>query len=328
MKVALVSILLSVFTVVGFSQQVPSEAENIDFICTFGDQTEATWGDDDHVQVFFFLVPKNNPRPFFLRIFDPEIGGLNDQVVSEPVTGKSTFSVIGGKGCYSEPDAREYNLKGNYRSGSLLKSITFEQQTKFDNDWFAMGPFNPSDGEYVKEFDSYVFKIISEVKGGDDGNLYKYFFSTEKVRNISVEGANVFTYKYTFRLKPAKYDVAHLYPLIDENTVSIRQYNFDFDYEGSIKAYSVSKNGLPMKMSGDGDLATSEHPITFDEKGKSINIQIVKSKNRLNDMTFYILNQYDKAIPFFAIPIGGVPKYKFKVELDYDYVNKKRSMGN
>ncbi len=328
MKSLIFSILFACVAFGALAQQVPSEAENIDFICTFGDRAEKTWGDDDNIQVFFFLVPKNNNKPFYLRIFDPEIGGLNDQEVTAPLDGKSTYSVIGGKGCYSEPDAREYNPKGKFRSGTLLKQITFEQQTKFDNDWFPLGPFNPTDGEYVREFDSYVFKVISEVKGGDDGNLYKYFFSTEKVRNISVEGANVFTYKYTFRLKPAKYDVAHLYPLIDENTVSIRQYNFDFDFEGSIKAYSVSKNGLPMRMSGDGVTATSEHPVTFDEKGKSINIQIVKSQNRLNDMTFYILNQYDKAVPFFAIPIGGVPKYKFKLELDYDYINKKRSMGN
>ncbi|MES2628978.1 MAG: hypothetical protein V4616_08415, partial [Bacteroidota bacterium] len=103
----------------------------------------------------------------------------------------------------------------------------------------------------------------------------------------------------------------HLYPLIDETAVSLRQYNFDFDNEGAIKIYSVSKNGIPVALSGDGTWATSVHTVTQNEKGKSMNLQIIKSQSRINDMTFYILNQYDEAVPFFAIPIGGLPKFKF-----------------
>jgi hypothetical protein len=31
----------------------------------------------------------------------------------------------------------------------------------------------------------------------------------------------------------------------------------------------------------------------------------------------YLTNQYNEAIPFFSVPIGGVPKYKYKVDVQY-----------
>ncbi len=311
-------------------QPVPSNSENIDFICTFGRQAEITWGDDDYIQTFFFLIPKSNKQSVYIRLFDPNIGGKYDQLnTTEPVFNtKTKFTVYGGVGAYSPADARSPWPRGNFRGGIQLFTATFNSDNTFDDKWFSFGPINPAEGEYVKEFDAYIFKIIAESYEGNDGNLYRYYLSQSKTDNIPVEGSNAFTYKYTFRLRNGRSETAHLYPLIDENTVSIRQYNFDFDNEGAIKLYSVSKNGIPASISGDGTWATSEHAITPAEKGKSMNLQIVKSQSRINDMTFYILNQYDQAIPFFAVPIGGVPKFKFAIGVNYDYINKQRTIGN
>lgn len=312
------------------AQPVPSASENIDFISTFGKEAEITWGDDDFVQTFFFLIPKNNKLPVYIRLFDPNVGGKHDQLNTlEPTFNTTTkFTVYGGKGSYSVADARSPWPRGNFRSGVQLFSASFNADNAFDDKWFTFGPLNPAEGEYVKEFDGYVFKIIAESYEGNDGNLYRYFLSQSKTANVPVEGSNAFTYKYTFRLKSGKAETAHLYPLIDESAISVRQYNFDFDNEGAIKIYSVSKNGIPVTLSNDGEWATSEHKVTEAEKGKSMNLQIIKSQSRINDMTFYILNQYDQAVPFFAVPIGGVPKFKFSMGVNYDYINKKRSLGN
>ena len=129
-------------------------------------------------------------------------------------------------------------------------------------------------------------------------------------------------------MKTGKSETAHLYPLIDESVVAVRQYNFDFDNEGVIKLYSISKNGIRLAQSGEGTWASSEHKVTDAERGKSMNIQLIKNQNRLNDMTFYLLNQYDEGVPIFAVPIGGVPKFKFSIGVNYDYINKKRTIGN
>ncbi len=312
------------------AQPIPSASENIDYICTFGKEAEITWGDDDFIQTFFFLIPKANKLPVYIRIFDPNCGGKNDQInpVGAAYNTSTRFTVYGGKGAFSDPDAQKANPQGNYKSGVQLATNTFNAEGVYDDKYFSFGPFNPAEGEYIKEFDSYIIKIIAESYTGNDGNLYRYFLSQSTTTNLPVEGSNAFTYKYTFRLKSGKTETAHLYPLIDDNTISIRQNNFDFDNEGMIKIFSVSKNGIPVALSNDGAWASSVHNVTAAEKGKSMNLQIIKNKSRINDMTFYILDQYDKAIPFLAIPIGGVPKFKFNLGVNYDYINKKKSLGN
>ena len=35
-----------------------------------------------------------------------------------------------------------------------------------------------------------------------------------------------------------------------------------------------------------------------------------------NDVVFYITNEYDMPVPFFAAPIGGVPRYKYKIKIN------------
>ena len=55
-------------------------------------------------------------------------------------------------------------------------------------------------GKYVEKLGGRVFKIIAQGISGDDGNLYRYFLSTSPLENIAIEGGNLFTYKYHFRL--------------------------------------------------------------------------------------------------------------------------------
>jgi len=74
-----------------------------------------------------------------------------------------------------------------------------------------------------------------------------------------------------------------------------------------------------MEMSGDGNWKTSTHEIVPDEHGTSVDIQICSKGTFPNDMAFYITNQYDEAVPFFSIPIGGIPKYKYKIDVIYEF---------
>ena len=54
-----------------FSQPVPGEDENIEFLVTFGRQGETSWGDDDFSQTWFFAIPKDYTGRFYIRVFDP-----------------------------------------------------------------------------------------------------------------------------------------------------------------------------------------------------------------------------------------------------------------
>lgn len=296
------------------AQQIPSRGENIPYLVTFGNEAPMKWGDDDYCQVFFFVIPKSHKGPVYIRIFDPDVGGSIDQSNGEFDT-ETRFSVFGGLEAYSHPDAQGIDPVGQYKSGNLLASERFTRNSETDGKWFPMGPFNPSEGEYREELGGYIFKVICEGTKGNDGNLYKYYLSKAINQNIPIEGGNGFTYEYSFRLPQAKGAIAHVYPYVDQNVVAIKQNNFDFDDDGFIKIFSVARNGHPASASGESSWSQTRHEIMADEKGKSMNIQFIRKGDWENDMVFYITNQFDRPMPFFAIPIGGVPKYKYDIQV-------------
>ena len=317
-------LLFLILKLESLGQPIPSREENIDFINTFSKDAESQWGDDDHIQIFFFLIPKEYQNPFYVRIFDPDCGGEHDLNV-DGFNSRTSFSMYGGYETYSNPAARSHQKTEGYDSGRKLINFEFGNDAELDNQWFSLGPFNPKSGEFIDQFNGNIFKLIIEGETGNDGNLYRLFLSSEPNSNKAILGSNAFTYNYSFRLKNDSSTAAHLYPFIDNKTVSIKQGNFDFDNEGTIKLYSRNKNGHKVALSGDDELAISNHPILPNEQGKTLDIQIVKNENRVNDMSFFLLNQYNEAIPFFAIPLGGIPQYEFKVKTKYEYRNKKHS---
>ncbi|NND77612.1 MAG: hypothetical protein HKN39_05465 [Flavobacteriales bacterium] len=303
MKRLLLNILL-ILPLFATSQAIPSKSENIANLMTFSREAPSAWGDDDNVQTFFVFIPFDHEEPFYIRIFDPNIGGKLDAAYGDRVFNSTTkFSIYGGKGAHSDPDARKINPIGNYRSGKLLDSKTFDGSDKYDMKWFSFGPLDPVAGEYDEKLKGYLFKILAEGVEGNDGNLYSYFISRKENDNQEINGANAFTYEYTFRLK-YKGNVAHFYPFIDDEVIAIKQYNFDLDKDGKIKIYSTAKNGHNGEVSGDDMWNSSIHQITEKEKNKCMDIQIHRDEQSTNDVSLYVLNQYDEAVKFFSSPLG------------------------
>lgn len=291
-----------------FAQAVPATEENIPYLVTFGSQGEKSWGDDDFSQVFFFVIPKTHSSPVYIRVYDPGIGGSIDEQKGFWNT-KTRFQVYGGKGCVSTEDAKGSNPVGNYKSGNLLSTKLFGNG--YDKKWFTFGPFNPTSGELAPEFGGYVFKIIAEGVSGDDGNLYSYFLSTSADKNVEIEGGNSFTFEYTFRMHDDPKEISHVYPYIDENVVSVKQGNFDWDNDGELKIITNTRYAVHLDKSGDGNWKKSEHKVLSKEKESSFDVQFHKNKStpvKNNNVTFFITNQFEEAIPFYTIPIGGIPK--------------------
>lgn len=302
-------ILLGMFvSATGFAQQFPGEDENIPFLITFGKNGETSWGDDDFSQTFFLSVPETQKDPIYIRVYDPDCGGDLDEIKGG-FDSQFRFSIYGGNLAYTGPNAQNYNPVEGYDSGVQLASKTFGQSTKYDKQWYTFGPFNPTEGEHQPN-GTYIFKVICDGIRGDDGNIYKYYLSTRPDRNLEIQGANAFTYEYTFRL-PNDKAICHIYPFIDDKVVSIQQYNFDWDGDGVIRLVSVARKGENVDMSTDDDWALSKHKIVEREKNTSLDIQLIKSQSvNNNNVVFRVTNQYGEAMPFFSIPIGGKPTYK------------------
>jgi hypothetical protein len=315
LKIVLLLITLPLFEI--FSQPVPAGDENIPFLMTFGPKAQKSWGDDDFSQTFFFLIPETFKEPVFIRIFDPDIGGANDEL-DGIFDAKMNYSVYGGKGCYTDPDAQETEPKGNYKSGVLMASKVFAENPRYDNNWYTFGPFNPTEGEYVSKFGGYIFKIICDGVAGDDGNLYRYFLSTKYDENKPVEGGNAFAFEYSFRMWDDPNQVSHIYPYVDDRTITVKLSNFDWDDDGFIRTVSVVRRGQMSPISNDNSWVSDEFKILEEEKNTSLDIQFIKKKSppvKNNNVVVNVRNQYNELLPFYVIPIGGVPKFNASINV-------------
>lgn len=309
-------ILLTLITSLASAQPVPASEENIPYLVTFGKTGDKSWGDDDHSQTFFFVVPTTHTAPVYLRVYDPDTGGDIDEIKGGEDT-KTKFSIYGGKGCITHADARKTEPVGNYKSGTLLDSKVFGNDTTYNKKWYTFGPYNPSEGEYSKEYGGYVIKLIADGITGNDGNLYKYFMSVSSSTNKEVEGGNAFTFEYTFRLNDSPKEISHIYPYVDDKVISVKQANFDWDDDGYIRIISTVRQSERLVTAGDNKWARSEHKILPEEKGASLDVQFLKNRSnpaKNNNVVFYITNQYGEFMPFFTVPIGGIPKYKYEIK--------------
>ncbi len=314
-RISIFFILFVLFHFNAFTQPVPANDENIPHLVTFGKKGDKAWGDNDYCQIIFFSIPEDYTDPIFIRVYDPDIGGEVDEQKGEWDT-RMKYSIYGGKGACSTDDAKRINLNGNFKSGTLIGTKSFTDQTKYDKQWYTFGPINPSEGELLPDYGGHIFKIIIEGVEGDDGNLYNIFMSSRATENQPVEGAFAFYFKYKFRLHDNVNEISHIYPFIDDRVMAIKQTNFDWDNDGVIRIISVAKNGEFLKTSGDNAWSQSMHTVHPEEKNTSYDIQIIKSKSakvKNNNVVIFLENQYGELMPFYSVPIGGIPKYKYSI---------------
>ncbi|MGD0582432.1 MAG: hypothetical protein ABR974_05740 [Bacteroidales bacterium] len=321
LKSNIVKTLLAGFFLTGLAvqglkaQPVPGLDENIPFLVTFGKNGDTSWGDADFSQTWFFAIPADYKGKFYIRVFDPDTGGENDEGKGEWDT-KMLYSIYGGKGVDPEnprnEDSRGIRPTGDYKSGTLLASKIFGNEKQYDNKYYTFGPFNASEGDYNKRW-GYIFKIICDGISGDDGNLYRYFLSREPNSDVPVEGANAFTYRYTFRMWNNIESVSHIYPYIDTGVVYVQQWNFDWDFDGTILVVSRVRRGVEVPISGQNNWVSSKIPIEAGEVGSSLDFQFHKFQGELiknNNVVIRLENQRGDNLKFFSAPIGGVPVYQ------------------
>jgi hypothetical protein len=298
-------------------QPVPGIDENIPSLVTFGKSGSIEWGDDDFSQTFFIAIPPDFKDKFYIRLFDPDTGGENDELKGVWNT-KMLYSVYGGKGVDPETNIESRGIQptGGYKSGTLLSSKIFANDPQYDNKYFTFGPFISTQGDMNQKWNKFMFKIICDgLIGGDDGNLYRYFISRDPNNNIPIEGANAFTYEYTFRMWNDIKSVSHIYPYIDTGIVYVQQSNFDWDDDGEIMVVSRVRRGVTVPVSGQKTWEISKIAVQPGEVGSSLDFQFHKKQEYLirnNNVVISLENQRGDNLKFFAAPIGGVPVYEPK----------------
>ena len=191
----LLSLILTLFLSAALliqAQQVPSQ-----FLATFGNMSDTTCGDDDFSQAVFFAIPAHYQGDFFLRVFDPDCGGLYDQPNGLWET-NTMIEVFGGEGCISSSDARGDHPVGNYRSGISLDRALFSRESMIDAKWYSFGPFTVDQGEGLAEYPDYrFFKLLVDGRTGNDGNVYAIQVSQKANLMEPLKYVRQFTFKTT-----------------------------------------------------------------------------------------------------------------------------------
>ncbi|MCK4750833.1 MAG: hypothetical protein KAT15_27435, partial [Bacteroidales bacterium] len=78
------------------------------------------------------------------------------------------------------------------------------------------------------------------------------------------------------------------------------------------------RQGQALTVSGEDHWTENELTVQEEEIGTSYDFRFVKSKDlvRNNNVVVNVRNQRNETLPFYTIPIGGVPKYRGEVEFE------------
>jgi hypothetical protein len=270
------------------------------YVSTFGPGPgSGGQGDDDRVQVIFFEVPVSYAGPLYIRIFDADTGTNIDEQVPPVWDGSMRYTLRGGAGAYTTPSARwAHPDSAGINSGVQLAQAVIGNDPAYDSNWDLVFGFQATDGDLVGS--SWVYKLVVEGVGGDDGNLYNVALSTVSNDNTPPSGSRIFAYSWTFPLPSAVAQRPPLYPYVPAGTTIFEQYNWDLDYGGAPGAVAMTLHTPVRNLDVLGtaasvnstvfpnDAASSSYPTVDGERGTTWTVTMdFASPGVWNDLTFW-----------------------------------------
>jgi len=222
-------------------------------------------GNSDRVSVIFFEIPIGTPGSLYFAV--NHAGHDTNDPVDTGVVGSeySLFSLLGGVGTYSNPDARlvRYSSGGQARTGTVLDSFT-SINAGTPAGWTAYNPVSPSQGELIGN--KYYFKIVVDASFSSDVSDWKNGFQVDVFNDAGLTGtvanARAFAYNWCLTLPDAAYSTT-LYPYVPEAINGTSDYivvsNSDYDFDGANPVLSLEDSLGTTKISS-GNMNVSGDP--------------------------------------------------------------------
>lgn len=162
-------------------------------------------GDPDHREEIFISVPADAQGRFWLRVFDPDAGGLHDTPYRRPGDTTTLFRLVGGQGAWTgaprpvpAADGPRAPLEPQPSApGDVLAEARFGADPSGDDRWVALAPFAAAQGESVSGRALFRVEVIAE--GGDDGNAFSVEVAGGPEGGAPPAGARMFSYRPTLR---------------------------------------------------------------------------------------------------------------------------------
>lgn len=302
--------LLSVLTALLFpvfssGGEIPHPTLNIPYLCTFGHESGADWGDDDFSQTIFFSVPEKITKPFYISIFDPDVGGKVDEI-QENWNTETRFELYGGAGAYTGPNAKGVNPEFPEKSGERIIAKTYGMDRKTDKKWVLFAEVDPKKGELVDG--RYRFKFVVEGIKGDDGNLYKVALSASPDRTADIPEIEAYAYEWSYRLPNRIGETIYSFPFaVPRNTRHVISNLWDFDSDNRVCLNTPTRPGVPVYATGNNEWGVTEYSFKGGKSGSGQNRESSEEHKRWSSTTYDILEEDFNEAWTFQIHKGKFP---------------------
>ncbi|MBI2418640.1 MAG: PKD domain-containing protein [Ignavibacteriales bacterium] len=233
----------------------------------------------------FIKMPTTIQDSLFLRLFDPDCGGTNDQKMGE-WNSATSFTLFGGQGAYTDELKASLNPSQDYiNAGTVLKKTVYSLNPVTDNEWVTFGGFKAAMG--FVEGDFVIFKLLVKGDDGDDGNAFDLLVSSSAIANSPVKGVEMFSFNPTIRIDKKLNDPEIRF--ITENSLKIEAGNYDVA-GAPVSVETPVRSKLPVNSASDGSWSNSTIELNPFELNGTCALVIGKGAESPNDVTVYVKN--------------------------------------
>ncbi len=273
-------------------------------LITFGPDAERQKGNDGSNALVQIQIPRSFSQSLYLRVFDPDVGGTEDEPVG-PWNTRIRYSLYGAGN--TDPIANR-PVAGVPLSpppgATVVLDAEFGADPLTDGSWHTLGSFSPAQGQVVGG--DYVFTLLAEGLVGNDGNLFDVAVSTDPDADQPVSGAELWNNRPSFIVPPGTNRFAEARFVIPAGTTELNVRTFDLDRVRSVLQLPFTP-AKSLSTSSDGRWREDTMAIDPSTDGQPGAVVIRGMGSLRNNVVLEVTDQEGKALSF-RLPVQHVPE--------------------
>ncbi|MGF1500966.1 MAG: PKD domain-containing protein, partial [Paracoccaceae bacterium] len=282
----------------GGGQRPTAAAQTQPLTIVNGPDAASRVGDANKRDRFYISVPADAEGRFYVRLYDPDLGGAHDTLYAPLTTETTRFQIKGGEGAFTA-SARPGPLADGARAlgtpedddvgGEVLVERDFGDGPLGNEAWVALAPFEAAQGEIVGDRAYFRFDVLGIE--GNDGNVFAFEVSRSADASVSDPDVRILAYSPTLRW-PDNTDGVVEIPFEAREGMALTVQNFDAA-SADIDLVSTFET-LPLASSGQDRWASDTVTVP---PGRTT-IQFGGGQERPNDFTITLFDDDGVAQPF------------------------------
>lgn len=259
-------------------------------LVTFGPEAAPGKGDDDYSEELFLRVPSDLTGPLDVQLFDPDVGGSEDEPNGNWNT-RTRFTLFGGAGA------------ARTGGGERLAEAVFGEDPGLDGRWRRLARIDPRQGD--ADGDVSVFRLLVQGVSGDDGNLYDIQVrAAGDAQERPATGVEILDVRPALAVPPdpTRFAEARLQVPVGTRALSIR--GFDLDRARALleMPFVAAKT---LRSSGDARWQQDEIEIPADASPPAAAVLIRGGRTLFNDLVLEVADQDGRPLAF-RLPVRMV----------------------